>query len=50
MSDAEPPDPAAPFFLIVADDDRNFFSVEGPIPMIAPGKPPRDARATRRGK
>ena len=28
MSDARPP---APFFLIVADHDRGFFSVEGPM-------------------
>lgn len=28
MSDARPP---VPFFLIVADHDRGFFSVEGPM-------------------
>jgi len=28
MSDARPPEP---FFLIVADHDRGFFSVEGPM-------------------
>ncbi|MGH9344640.1 MAG: hypothetical protein ACRD19_12885 [Terriglobia bacterium] len=31
MSDTDLPDPAAPFFLIVADHDRGFFSVEGPM-------------------
>jgi hypothetical protein len=31
MSDREQPDPAAPFFLVVADHDRRFFSVEGPM-------------------
>ena len=31
MSAAAPPDPAEPFYLIVADHDRGFFSVEGPM-------------------
>ena len=31
MPDDEPPQPTEPFFLIIADDDRGVFSVEGPI-------------------
>ena len=31
MPDNDNPPPAPPFFLIVADYDRGFFTVEGPM-------------------
>jgi len=31
MSNTALPEPAGPFFLIVADHDRRFFSIEGPM-------------------
>lgn len=44
MPEAEPPQPIAPFYLIVIDHDRGVFAVEGP--MTGRGTPPPAKPAT----